>query len=203
MKVRARAFRLELRVLNDGPPLIWAVATVVAFAFLLCAVVGSVLSLRAPYLAVSENLIGVAFLGSILVFATVMLGGAFRYVDATFSRFTRIIANEGRLPRSLPSAVTGTVILSFVVTAIICVSSLDRMGAGAAEEVNGRYFVIDHGDRTEVSRSDYTAARAAKTRFMAVVASAFLGLSAVAAQNRRNALKYGFDGDAASDTPDE
>ena len=77
--------------------------TVVALALLLCAMIGSVLSLRAPYLAVSEVLIGVAFFGSFLVCATVVIGGAVRYVGATFSRFTRAIANEGRLPRSIPS----------------------------------------------------------------------------------------------------
>ena len=125
----------------------WDVVTVVALAFLFCAVVGSLLSLGPSYLAVSEVLIGVAFLGSLLVLLTVMIGGAARYVGAAFSRLTRAIANEGRLPRSLPSAVTGMVILSFVVTAIICVSSLDRMGAGDTEEVNGRYFVIDRFSR--------------------------------------------------------
>jgi hypothetical protein len=194
VKVRARAFRLELRALNDGPPLIWGVVTVVALALLVCDVAGSVLSLAVSTLPASKVLIGVAFFASFLVFATVMIGGAVRYLLPGLARIARIGDDDGPSLRTVPRLVAGMAVVSLVVTALICISSLDRMGAGVAEEVNGRYFLVNHGNRTEVSRAGYTAARAADTRFMAVVACAFLGLSAVAAGNRRNTLKLGSDG---------
>jgi hypothetical protein len=150
-----------------------------ALGLLLCTLVGSLLSLRISTIPVSEVAIGIGFFGGLLLFATVMFGGAVRYL-------------KPRL-RSLPLVVTGAAVVSVIVTAIICVSSLDRMGAGSPEEIGGRYFLINHGERTEVTRSGYTAALAANIRFMAVIACVFLGVGAVASGNRRHMLENSFD----------
>jgi hypothetical protein len=184
-----------LWLLNDGPPLFWGVVSFVATALLVGDVAGSLLSLRASYIGVAEVSTGVGFFGSFVIFAIVMVGGAFRYLLPGLARIAGIGDDDGPSLRTVPRLVAGMSVVSLVVMAVICISSLDRMGAGDAEEVNGRYFLINHGDRTEVSRSGYTAARAADLRMMAVVAGVFLGFGAVAAGNRRNLLEDGFTDD--------
>jgi hypothetical protein len=179
---------LELRMLNDGPPLFWGLVSVVAVALLLCAVSGSVLTSRAESFGVAEVLIGVAFLASFVTFATVLFGGAAGDLLPGLARLARIGDDDGSSRRTIPRLVAGMTVVSLAVTAVICISSLDRMGAGSPEAVDGRYFLVNHGDRTEVSRSSYNAARAANVRMLAVIACVFLGFSAVAAGNRRNVL---------------
>jgi hypothetical protein len=183
-----RAFRFELRMLNDGPPFVWGFVTAAALALMLCGVAGSVLSLWAAYFGVAQVLIGVGFLASFVTVAAVIVGGAAGDLLSGLARLARIGDDDGSSRRTIPRLVAGMTVVSLAVTAVICISSLDRMGAGSPEAVDGRYFLVNHDDRTEVSRSTYNAARAADGRMLAVIACVFLGFSAVAAGNRRNVL---------------
>ena len=173
----------------------WSLVSGVAVALLLGDVVGSLLSLNAAYIEASQALTFLAFAGVFPLFGIVVFTAASRH-GSRWPRLSWLVRTEdddGNWATSLPVAVAALAIVCFVVIALLFVATIDKFGGGAPEQINGKYYLIDHGERTEISRSDYAAAATADARFCGLIASVFLGAIAVTAGARRNILKGRLD----------
>ncbi|MEO8697150.1 MAG: hypothetical protein ABI658_26820 [Acidimicrobiales bacterium] len=186
--------RTELRLLVGGPAAFWALVSILAGVLLAGDLIGSLLSFNASSVDAAQVLAFVAFAASFPLFGIVCFAAnAQRSSGLGWSWPASDVDGAHHWWQSLPKAVTGLVLFCVLVIAVVAVASFDRLGEGSTEKINGSYYLINHGDRTQINQSEYAAAATADTRLVGLVGSVFLGVTAIASGTRRNIIKSDYN----------